>query len=305
MREKALYTTRAMRLAMIYNPAAGRGRARRHIAGAVEHLERRGAHVTVLASNSPRHLTHLAASASRDGAIDLVVVCGGDGTLNLAVREFDLSRGTLGLLPLGSGNDFARVLGIPQGPIAACDTLLDGVPRQVDVALANGLRYLGVAGLGFDSEVAAFANEGVTLLRGSLVYLYAILRVLPRFTPHSVRLCVDGACREEEIMFAVVGNSSQYGGGIRITPRASLDDQKLDLCVVGRTSRLQLLKTLPAAYAGKHLSSPFVTTEQGCEVSFQGDDPLEVYADGERLTTTPVMFRLASEQLTVMAPQRT
>jgi len=292
-----------MRLSMIYNPAAGRGRARRYIERAIRYLESRGARVALLPSKSPAHLTELAASASRDASVDRVVVCGGDGTLNLAVREFDLDRGTLGLLPLGSGNDFARVLGIPSDPIAACGTLLDGLPRNVDVALANGLRYLGVAGLGFDSEVAAFANERVTILRGSLVYLYAILRVLPRFTPHSVRLCVDGECRDEEIMFAVVGNSSQYGGGIRITPAADVNDQKLDLCVVGRTSRFQLLKTLPAAYGGRHLSSPFVTTERGSELSFHSSAPLEVYADGERLTSTPVTFGLAPQQLTVMAPR--
>jgi diacylglycerol kinase (ATP) len=292
-----------MRLSMIYNPAAGRGRARRYIDRAIRYLRSRDAVVTLLASSSPTHLTELAAEASRDEAVDRVIVCGGDGTLNLAVRDFDLARGTLGLLPLGSGNDFAKVLGIPRDPIDACATLLDGVPRKVDVALANGLRYLGVAGLGFDSEVAAFANEGVTMLRGSLVYLYAILRVLPRFTSLSVRLCVDGQCRDEEIMFAVVGNSSQYGGGIRITPAADVNDQKLDLCVVGRTSRFQLLKTLPAAYGGRHVGSSFVTTEQGTEFSFHSAGPLEVYADGERLTATPVTFALAPQQLTVMAPR--
>ena len=288
---------------MIYNPAAGRGRARRYIERAIGHLERRGARVALLASTSPAHLTDLAAAASRDDSVDRVVVCGGDGTLNLAVRDFALAHGTLGLLPLGSGNDFASVLGIPHDPIAACDTLLDGIPRKVDVALANGIRYLGVAGLGFDSEVAAFANQRMTILRGSLVYLYAILRVLPRFTPHAVRLCVDGEWRDEEIMFAVVGNSSRYGGGIRITPAAAVDDQKLDLCVVGRTSRFQLLKTLPAAYRGKHLSSPFVTTGLGREFSFHSHDPLEVYADGERLTSTPVTIGLAAQQLTIMAPR--
>src|SRR5207244_2878511 len=101
------------------------------------------------------------------------VVCGGDGTLNLAVREFDLTHGTLALIPLGSGDDFARVLGIPRDVGAACELAVRGNPRSVDVALANGLRYLGVAGLGFDSEVGSFANEHSSFLRGSAVYLYA------------------------------------------------------------------------------------------------------------------------------------
>ncbi len=130
----------------------------------------------------------IAAESSRAG-YDRVVVCGGDGTLNLALREFDLSKGTVALIPTGSGDDFARVLGIPRRNIrAACDVVLDGAIREVDVALANGLRYLGVAGLGFDSEVAEYANRNVKFLRGSAVYLYAILRVLPRFTPRRVRI---------------------------------------------------------------------------------------------------------------------
>ena len=243
-------------------------------------------------------MTRTAADASR-GAYDRVVVCGGDGTLHLSVREFDLASGTLALIPLGSGDDFAKVLGIPRDLRAACELALRGDAREVDVALANGIRYLGVAGLGFDSEVARYANENVKFLRGSLVYLYAILRVLPRFTPH--RVTIDGT-RNEEIMFATVGNSRQYGGGIRITPDAKIDDGVLDLCVVHRTSRLQLLKTLPRAYTGAHVKSAFVETARGTEFMFDSERPMDVYADGERIAATPVRFALAEERLRIVAP---
>src|SRR5437763_7084552 len=133
---------------------AGRGRARHHVREVEQHLRHRGADVDTYASTSPADLTRAAAESSRAG-FDRVVVCGGDGTLNLAVREFDLARGTLALIPLGSGDDFARVLGIPRDVDAACELAMRGAPRSVDVALANGLRYLGAAGLGFDSEVAS------------------------------------------------------------------------------------------------------------------------------------------------------
>ncbi len=229
---------------------------------------------------------------------DRVVICGGDGSLNLSVREFNLQKGTLGLIPLGSGDDFARVLGIPRNVKKACDVLLDGSVREVDVATANDLRYLGVAGLGFDSEVARYANEEVKLLRGSIVYLYAILRGLPRFTPHRAQL--NG--RDETIMFACVGNSPQYGGGIRITPAAVLDDRELDLLIVHQTSRAQLLKTLPRAYNGSHVRSPFVEARRGTDFHFTTEKPLDVYADGERLTQTPVRFGLATERLRIAVP---
>ncbi|MEA2237583.1 MAG: hypothetical protein QOC81_2307 [Thermoanaerobaculia bacterium] len=287
-----------MRIKLIYNPMAGRGRASRHHAEAERHLRELGAEVDVHASTSPADMTQAAADASR-AAFDRVVVCGGDGTLHLSVRDFDLANGTLALIPLGSGDDFAKVLGIPRDLRAACELALRGNAREVDVALANGIRYLGVAGLGFDSEVARYANENVKFLRGSLVYLYAILRVLPRFTPH--RVTIDGT-RNEEIMFATVGNSRQYGGGIRITPNAKIDDRELDLCIVHRTSRMQLLKTLPQAYTGAHVKSPFVEMSRGTTFTFDSERPMDVYADGERITATPVRFGLAEERLKIIAP---
>ena len=286
-----------MRLRLIFNPAAGRGRARRHVEEAEEHLRSLGAHVESIASQSPDDLTRLAAEGSRGGC-DRVVVCGGDGTLNRAVRDFDLAGVPLALLPLGSGDDFAKVCSIPRNLRAACEVAVRGAIREVDVAHANGIRYLGVAGLGFDSEVARYANENAKFLRGSAVYLYAILRVLPRFTPHRVRI----NDRDDEIMFATVGNSRQYGGGIRIVPAAEIDDGQLDFCIVHRTSRFQLLKTLPLAYSGAHVKKRFVECGRGRDFHFESETPLDVYADGERVTTTPVRFGLVGEKLRFVVP---
>ena len=286
-----------MKLRLIFNPAAGRGRARRHVEEAEEHLRSLGARVESIASRSPDDLTRLAAEGSRGGC-DRVVVCGGDGTLHRAVRDFDLAGVPLALLPLGSGDDFAKVCGIPRNLRAACEVAVRGAIREVDVAHANGIRYLGVAGLGFDSEVARYANENAKFLRGSAVYLYAILRVLPRFTPHRVRI----NDRDDEIMFATVGNSRQYGGGIRIVPAAEIDDGQLDFCIVHRTTRFQLLKTLPLAYSGAHVKKRFVECGRGRDFHFESETPLDVYADGERVTTTPVRFGLVEQKLKFVVP---
>jgi diacylglycerol kinase (ATP) len=138
-------------------------------------------------------------------------------------------------------------------------------------------------------------------MRGSAVYLYAILRVLPQFKPHDVNIVIDDKSRAEQIMFAVVGNSRQYGGGIRIVPAAEIDDRILDYCIVHRTSRAQLLKTLPRAYNGSHVRSPFVETGRGKSFLFTSETPLDVYADGELVTTTPARFELAG-RLRVVVP---
>ena len=293
---------RPVHLKVIYNPAAGRGKARRWVREVEEYLRGRGARVDCEPSTGPDDLVRIAAESPRDRKFDRVVVCGGDGTLNLALREFDLANGTLALIPTGSGDDFARVTGIPRHIRKACDNALDGRVREVDVALANDIRYLGVAGLGFDSEVAEFANKSGTLLRGSAVYLYAIFRVLPKFTPRRVRIRTDSESREQHIMFAAVGNTRQYGGGIRITPDAVIDDGLLDACIVHATTRVELLKTLPKAYTGAHVKSPFVEMLRGREFHFESDQPMAVYADGEPLTKTPVSFSLAAQRLRVVTP---
>lgn len=290
-----------MHLKLIYNPAAGRGRARRYVRDVEELLRARGARVDCEPSTGPDDLVRIAAESSR-GGYDRVVVCGGDGTLNLAVREFDLANGTLALIPTGSGDDFAKVTGVPRDIRRACENVLTGRVAEYDVAHANGLRYLGVAGLGFDSEVAEYANRHVKFLRGSAVYLYAILRVLPKFTPRPVHIRTDEGTRDEHIMFAAIGNTCQYGGGIRITPDAVPDDGLLDVCIVHRTTRAQLLKTLPKAYTGAHVKSPFVETGRGRAFSFESEQPMAVYADGEPLTRTPVSFGLVSQRLKFVVP---
>lgn len=291
-----------MHVKIICNPAAGGGRAHRHIREAVAYLMSRGARVEMEESSSPADLTRRAAAASREG-YDRVVICGGDGSLNLAVREYELGKTPMALLPLGSGDDFANVCGIPRSLKKACDVALDGRIREVDVAMANGKRYMGVSGLGFDSEVNEYANQNGRYLSGSMVYLYAIFRVLPKFKPHRVRISTGNGTREEEIMFAAVGNSRQYGGGIRITPDARIDDHLLDVCIVHRTSIGQLLTTLPRAYNGSHIRKPFVETGRGLEFRFEAEDPLKVFGDGEHLTEAPVHFRLAEGKLPIVVPR--
>ena len=291
-----------MRLKLVYNPTAGRGKTRRHIDEVVRYLVAGGADVDVHATTSAADLTRVAAESSH-GGFDRVVIAGGDGSVHYAVRDFDLDRGVFATIPLGSGDDFARVTGVPRGAREACDVVLHGKIHEVDVALANGIRYLGVAGFGFDSEVAAQAQK-VRVLRGSAVYVYSIFRVLPRFTPHHVRMQIDGANRDEDFMFMCVGNTRQYGGGIRIVPAAVPDDGKLDYCIVHRTSRFQVLLTLPLAYNGSHVRKPFVETGRGNEFRCETEKPLDVYADGEYVTQTPVTFGLEKRKLRVVVPAR-
>ncbi len=198
---------------------------------------------------------------------------------------------------------FSKRSGVPTKLEEACDAVVHGEVHEIDVALANGIRYLGVAGFGFDSEVTRFANEEVKWLRGPLIYLWSILNVLPRFRPHRLLYSVDGEQRDEEIMFTVVSNSGSYGGGIRIAPLSKLDDRLLDLCVVRRCTKWDLIRTLPLAYSGGHVRRPFVRMESGTDFQFDTDEPMAVYADGELVGKTPLRVTLASERLRLVLPR--
>lgn len=288
-----------MRLKLLLNPAAGRGRARGMAESAVSRLKDRGAVVDLAISRDQEHLSELSREASR-GDWDRIVSCGGDGTLHWVLRGLDRTRVTLAVLGMGSGDDFARVIGMPRVLDEACAAILDGPVREVDVATANGIPFLGVAGLGFDSEVARYANDHVRWLRGPAVYPYAILRVLGKFRPHRVRIAIDGEWRDEQVMFIAVGNTHRYGGGIAIVPTARPDDGLLDVCIVERCSRWQLLRTLPRAYGGGHVRSPYVRIERGRRIAIEADADLEVFADGEPLTRAPVSLAIAPQRVRVV-----
>lgn len=290
-----------MRLAVLYNPVAGRGRAANDILRAMGVFQNLGASADLIESRSGEHLTELASKLSSEG-FDRIVVAGGDGTLNRVVRGLHLERTVVGLLPLGSGDDFAQAAGIPRSISEACTVVVNGRQRLVDVPTVNGVRYLGVAGLGFDSEVARYANEKMRWLRGPLLYLYATLAVIQRFKPRQIRYSVDGVVRDDEVMFVVVGNSPRYGAGVHIAPTARIDDGILDLYVIGKATKWQLLTTMPLAYKGQHVIKPFVSAHRGKDFRFESPEPMEIYADGELVGHTPATIRLEPRQLRIMVP---
>jgi len=290
-----------MRVAVLYNPVAGRGRSAKGIRRAMGVFQNLGAKVDLVESNSSAHLTELASKVSSE-AYERIVIAGGDGTLNRVLRGLNLERTVAGLLPLGSGDDFAQAAGIPRSITEACKVVLNGRQRLVDVATVNGVRYLGVAGLGFDSEVARYANEKIRWLRGSLLYLYATLAVIQRFQPRSIRYSVDGVVRDEEVMFVVVGNSPRYGAGVHIAPSARIDDGILDMVVISKATKWQLLSTMPLAYKGRHVMRPFVSSHRGKDFRFESPEPMDVYADGELVGHTPATIRLEPRKLRLMVP---
>jgi YegS/Rv2252/BmrU family lipid kinase len=208
----------------------------------------------------------------------------------------------MGVLPGGRGNDFARVLGLPLEPVAACEILAGGVARRVDLGLADGRPFIGIASLGFDSDANRIANAAPARL-GNLVYLYGALRALAAWRPATFTIVVDGATTTFTGWSVGCANSKAYGGGMFLAPDALLDDGLLDVVCTVRTPKLRFLRHLPRVFKGTHVQLDSVRVLRGGEVLIAADRPFTVYADGDPIAELPVTVTVAAAAVQVLAPR--
>lgn len=287
---------------LIVNPAAGGGRAGRAAAAVVDALGTHGLEVRRTDTRDLSHARELALEAARGE--ETAVTLGGDG---LAGAAADALRGVpgavLGVLPGGRGNDFARTLGIPLDPLAACSVIAHGVPRLLDVGEANGVAFVGIASAGFDSECNRIANLAPSRL-GSLVYAYSALRALWSWRP--AHLDVELFPSGERVSFTgytvAVANSRAYGGGMLIAPRAELDDGLFEVVLIGNVSKLRFLTNLPKVFRGAHERLPEVHMLRAAEVVLSADRPFTMYADGDPIGELPLRVRVVPGAVRVLVP---
>jgi len=290
-----------VRLTILLNPFAGREKARQEILKALEVLRCAGAQVELRESRSAQHLLELARQA-REERPDAVVSAGGDGTHHYVVNGLYESGIPLGFLPVGSGNDLAKGVGVPLDLRAAAAVLLSGRVRQIDLARVGSAVYGCIAGAGFDSVVTRYANDRVRWLGGSWAYAWSILRCLKFYRPQPLRLISDEQSFSGQVVFAVVGNNVSYGGGLKLTPRARLDDGLLDVCIVPYLPKLELLRWVPRAYRGEHLAHPRILYFQARRVTLETTSRLELFGDGEFMQELPATIQVAPRALRVIVP---
>lgn len=293
----------------VVNPASGRGRTLELLPRLGAEIEARDLDVELRVSTSPADPPRIARDAIERGRV--VVACGGDGLVGVLAGVCADEGGTLALVPTGSGNDFARAIGlVHDDPVPALDVLATGEERSVDLgrlegpgAPEGGRWFCGVAGTGFDAEANRWAND-VDRISGTALYVAATVRTLATYRPRRFRLTVDGESHDLDAWLVAVGNAQSYGGGMRVCPDARLDDGRLDVTVVGPVSKAEFLRTFPRVFKGEHVRHPRVTTLTGARVEVEALDgqPSPVYADGEDAGELPVTVTVASDALRVVAP---
>lgn len=287
---------------MIVNPSARSGRARKalRLAQPISGLQ-----LEWIESRSAEHLRDLVRAAQLDD-LDAIAVAGGDGTVALALGALDgPNRVPLGVLPAGSGNDFANDVGIPKSLPDALAVLATGAGRWVDVARVSpgNAPFCCVASVGLD-EMALRIIHGSWLPRSKALNIWAALRALCVYRPRRVRVTWQGGGFEGEVMFVAVTNTRSYGGGFMVSPGAHLDDGLLNICIVRRTGRARLLWHFPRILKGTHGALPEVVQAASPWVRLEGlDGELPVALDGELpQVTTPVELHCEPGTLQVMAP---
>jgi YegS/Rv2252/BmrU family lipid kinase len=289
-------------LSLIVNPSAGDGRAGRVLAEVQAALTEHRLEHHVERTRSLAHARELALAAAAAG--ETAVALGGDGLVGAVADALKHSSGVVGVLPGGRGNDFARVLGIPLEPRAACAVLAAGDVRELDLGQAGDTTFIGIASCGFDSDANRIANE-TRLVRGNLVYAYGALRALMAWRPATFELVLDGN-REHVITGYSVGaaNNKAYGGGMYAAPGAELDDGQLDVVTCATMPKRRFLTTLlPRIFKGTHVDLPEVTVLKAAQVEISADRPFALYADGDPIGELPITVRVLPRAVRVIVPR--
>ena len=258
--------------------------------------------------------------------VDVILLFGGDGTIHRHLAQLVKLELPVLVVPVGSGNDFARALGLKRvrDSLAAWTSFCRGGSniREIDLGVITPASEAGeapaphkhyfccVAGVGLDSEVARRANALPRWLRGNGGYVLSLLPTIFTFAPFPMKILVKspeapsadgwGACFHQHALLAAFANTPVYGGGMKVAPKAKMDDGLLDVCVVGALDPFKVFCLFPTVYGGRHLTIDKVEYFQASRVRVETEHPLDVYADGEYVCQTPVEIAIERAALKIV-----
>ena len=289
------------RFAFVVNPIACSGKCKAYFEIAKAVFDKRKTEYTVFYTEYHGHAEQLALSAA--AGFDVVVAVGGDGTVREVASALNVSKSTLGILPFGTGNDFAGVLQIPTQPEAAAKLLLDGEAKLTDLGFANGRIFANVCGVGFDVDVLERTEKHKKGRKGMLPYMLGIVdAVLHKKKIHAF-VSLDGG--EETALDALmidVCNGRRFGGGMLVAPKAELDDGLFDVCIAKYLGFFRIITLLPSFIKGKHINNKAVTYTRAKTVRIRTDEECTVQLDGELIERAPLECRISAGAIRLIRP---
>ena len=286
-----------MRLQLVVNPSAGGGRSTKLLPTVRAALS--GHDLVVSPTSSLEHADSLVAEAVADDRV--VVAMGGDGLVGRVAGAVADTGGTMGVVPGGRGNDFCRAAGIPLDVAGACQLLTTGSPQPIDLGYANGVAFIGIASIGFDSEVQERALVS-RLPLGNAIYLWCSLATIASWRAAGFSGTVDGEPFALRGWNVAVSNSGRYGGGMQLAPNASLTDGLLDVVTCSESSKLHFLGALPKVFKGSHVDDPAFSVRSATVIRLESDRPFRVFADGDPIASLPCDITVKPAAVQVLLP---
>ena len=296
-----------MRIGIVVNPVAGGNRGAQVGAEVLSLLSKTEHAITDLSAKSVSEARSNIASALEAQAVDALVFVGGDGIAHIGTNFCAEKNVVMAVIPAGTGNDAAAMLGMPLSNTAeAVRLVLEGLrsPKKIDaIKVSHGGKItwaLGSASAGFDALAAARANA-ISWPKGPMRYYVAMLLELAKFKPIKYQSVVDGIPRDFEAMLCVVSNTGIYGGGMLVVPGASVTDATLDVLLVKKMSRLKFVAIFPKVYKGTHVTDKDVEIFKASKISIAASG-MPIYSDGEYVGEAPFEAEVVPAALTMVAP---
>jgi diacylglycerol kinase (ATP) len=289
---------------ILYNPAAGQSLNLAATLDRVAKLWRDlGWQVDVAATNAPGDATKRARQAATDG-YNAVIAAGGDGTVNEVMNGLIGTNTALGTLPLGTVNIWAREMGLPMDMLKAAASLAKSDLTKIDVGMAGDRYFLLMAGIGFDAAVTETVCARDKKRLGAVAYVKQAIQVAWNFRGVRLKLRIDGKRVRGQILMVVIGNSQLYGGVLKLTAHATVNDGKLDVCVIRGQGMLSAPQRLASIFARHYNRDPQLQYYQAqqIEIHAQRDKVLPVQVDGDYLGKTPMNFRVVPDRLWILVP---
>ena len=290
-------------LHFIYNPIAGKGKSQRLRTALEKKLKALGVAYRFYETLGRRHACDIAHELTHNPALEQdIVAMGGDGTLHEVLDGLvDAAKVRLGIIPCGSGNDFAAVANIPGDPDGVLKLLTEGEARPTDYMECSGVRGLNAIGTGIDVDILRRYNN-TRLIKGSAAYLYSLVSTL--FTFKSKRFTERGQNGEKQhnAMIACAGNGQRFGGGIFIAPEAVIDDGLMDVVIVDDIKRAAIPGAFIKLMHREILSLPTTDFKRVAHLSIQSNEPMPIQIDGEIYENLPFDVQIVHNKLRIFRP---
>jgi len=267
----------------IINPASGGGRKLSFLSEITDFCQQNNLDYSIEITKQPKHATEIARRAAKN--YEAIIAVGGDGTVNEVASGLIGTSAVLGILPIGSGNDFAKQVGYVRNLKKDLNFLLAGRVKEIDVGLVNNQCYfINAFSVGFDGEVAARVKKFIPYGTGFFCYLVSALKTLVTYKFRRARIAFDSNnVIDQKILLIAVCNGTTYGGGFRVAPSAKMDDGFFTICLADKMGRFYALRNIPKMIKGTHINLPAVRMFTSKRVIIETENELTAQIDGEIL----------------------